>query len=78
MKVLKKCSAVAIATLFALSLCAFINVDIGVDVKDENNKVKVFKEVLIDQSKIDQLDTETILKILVDVSNSGPISRPGI
>lgn len=67
---LKKLLSIGLTTLMLLPMCAFIHTDLGINLKDVNNKTMVFKEVVIEESKINDISFNEAIKITSEAASN--------
>ncbi len=70
MKVIKKAAFFFTAAAMILPMCAFIRTNIGVNIKDSDGKMTVFKEVMFDERSQDEISDDDKSRFLTDVVSS--------
>lgn len=71
MKLYKKIAVLGSLVAVNLLSCAYLHTDSGIVVKDGNNRPMVYKEVTIEEKKLDSIGKEEALRIFSDAMSSG-------
>lgn len=68
MKLFKKFLLLCVSIAMVMPMFAFVNTDMGVEIKGENGKFTVFKEITVPESKL-SLMNETREKFIMDIQS---------